>query len=80
MMMSHPPYDASHFQNLCFFTESLQQATDLMTTHCLQRSDGRASSCKPLEMKIKDLSSSYNRVALSSWSKQATTVGRRKIL
>jgi len=54
-MMSHPPYEASHFQYLFFFTESLQQqATGLMTTPCLQRSDGPASSCKPLEMKIKD--------------------------
>jgi hypothetical protein len=64
MMMSHTPYDASHFQYLYFFTESLHQATGLMTTPCLQRSDGRASSYKPLEMKIKDLSSSYNRYSL----------------
>ncbi|CAM6025491.1 unnamed protein product [Sphagnum balticum] len=65
MMMSHLPYDASHFQYLFFFTESLHQATGLMTTPCLQRSDGRASSYKPLEMKIKDLSSSYNRTRLA---------------
>jgi hypothetical protein len=50
MMMSHPLYDASHFQYLFFFTESLPQATGLMTTTCLQRSDGRVSSYKPLEM------------------------------